>query len=98
MDRLGGSLPFAMNDEQAMQRVCKHDDHRAFVLLVRRWQSRIERLCARMIGDSHRAQDLSQEAFARLFARRGHYEPAARFSTFLWRIALNLCYTETADP
>jgi len=47
-----------------------------------------------MIGDPHRAEDLSQETFARLFARRRQYEPVARFSTFVWRIAINLCYDE----
>ena len=30
----------------------------------------------------------------RLFERRRDYQPTARFSTFLWRIALNLCYDE----
>jgi RNA polymerase sigma-70 factor (ECF subfamily) len=47
-----------------------------------------------MTGDLHRGEDLAQEAFARLFARRQQYEPRARFSTYLWRIALNLCYDE----
>jgi RNA polymerase sigma-70 factor (ECF subfamily) len=47
-----------------------------------------------MIGDAHRCEDLAQEAFARLYAKRHQYEPAARFSTYLWRVALNLCYDE----
>jgi RNA polymerase sigma-70 factor (ECF subfamily) len=47
-----------------------------------------------MTGDPHRAEDLAQETFARVFARRKHYQPVARFSTFVWRIAINLCYDE----
>jgi RNA polymerase sigma-70 factor (ECF subfamily) len=84
----------AISDEQAMWRVKMDNDPRAFARLVERWQKPIQRLCARMLGDAHRAEDLTQEAFARVFARRKDYQPVGRFSTFLWRIALNLCYDE----
>jgi RNA polymerase sigma-70 factor, ECF subfamily len=83
-----------VTDEQAMWRVKMDDDPQAFAQLVQRWQGPIQRLCIKMLGDAHRAEDLTQEAFARVFARRKDYEPAGRFSTFLWRIALNLCYDE----
>ena len=83
-----------ITDEQAMWRVKMDDDPQAFARLVERWQGPIQRLCVKMLGDAHRAEDLTQEAFARVFARRKDYEPAGRFSTFLWRIALNLCYDE----
>jgi RNA polymerase sigma-70 factor (ECF subfamily) len=84
----------ATGDEQLMWRVKMEDDSTAFAQLVTRWQRQIHRLCARMTGDLHRAEDLAQEAFARVFTKRKHYEPSGRFSTFLWRIALNLCYDE----
>jgi RNA polymerase sigma-70 factor (ECF subfamily) len=47
-----------------------------------------------MTGDVHRAEDLAQTAFARIFARRADWEPTGKFSTFLWRVALNLCHDE----
>jgi RNA polymerase sigma-70 factor (ECF subfamily) len=62
--------------------------------LMARWRLPIFRLCARMTGDAHRAEDLTQEAFARVFARRADFRPDATFSTWLWRIALNLCRDE----
>jgi len=71
-----------------------HDDAHAFAQLVRRWEGPIQRLCARMTGDAHRGEDLAQETFARLFAQRKSYQPQGRFSTFLWRAALNICYDE----
>src|SRR5688500_18133441 len=83
-----------VTDEQAMWRVKMDDDPQAFAQLVQRWQGPIQRLCIKMLGDTHRAEDLTQEAFVRVFARRKDYEPVGRFSTFLWRIALNLCYDE----
>lgn len=85
---------FGLTDEQAMWRVQMHDDPEAFATLVRRWQGPIQRLCTRMIGDLHRGQDLAQETFVRLFAHRKTYHSRGRFSTFLWRVALNLCYDE----
>lgn len=83
-----------MTDEQAMWRVQTHDDHRAFVHLLERWEEPIGRLCARMTGDVHQGQDLKQETFARVFEKRKSFQPNGRFSTWLWRIALNLCYDE----
>lgn len=83
-----------MTDEQAMWRVQMQDDHRAFAQLVRRWEGTIRDLCARMTGDPHTGEDLAQEAFARVFAKRASYRQTSRFSTWLWRIALNVCYDE----
>lgn len=87
-------LPFAINDERAMWRVKMEDNEQAFAHLVRHWEGPIQRLCTRMTGDTHRGEDLAQETFARVFARRKDYQPNGRFSTWLWRIALNLCYDE----
>jgi len=85
---------FSSTDEQAMWRVRTDDDADAFARLVARWQGPIQNLCTRMTGDTHRGEDLAQETFARLYAKRKNYEPTARFSTFLWRMALNICYDE----
>ncbi len=83
-----------MTDEQAMWRVQRQDDGQAFAELVKRWERPIQRLAMRLMGDRQRGEDLAQETFARLFARRKQYECRGRFSTFLWRMALNLCYDE----
>ena len=85
---------FAISDEQAMWRVQMQEDEAAFAQLVRRWEGPIQRLCTRMTGDAHRAEDLTQETFARVFAKRKDYQPNGKFSTWLWRIALNLCCDE----
>ena len=85
---------FSISDEQAMWRVQMDDDAEAFALLVKRWEGPIRGLCARMLGDVHRGEDLAQEAFARVFAKRKEWMPSGKVSTFLWRVALNLCYDE----
>jgi RNA polymerase sigma-70 factor (ECF subfamily) len=88
------SLLRATTDEDAMWRVKTHDDHNEFSLLMKRWENPIRRLCIRMTGDAHRGEDLKQETFLRLFEKRKDYQPKGRFSTFLWRVALNICYDD----
>ncbi|MHB1308562.1 MAG: RNA polymerase sigma factor [Limisphaerales bacterium] len=85
---------FAPADEQLMWRVQTQDDSQAFAELVGRWQEPIRRLCERLAGDVHRAEDLAQEVFAKLFARRHAYQTDRKFSAWLWRVALNHCYNE----
>jgi RNA polymerase sigma-70 factor (ECF subfamily) len=89
---------FAPNDEQLMWRVQTQDDPTAFARLVERWQEPIRRLCARITGDIHRAEDLAQEIFTKLFLNRQAYRQGSRLSTYLWRIALNHCYNDLRRP
>jgi RNA polymerase sigma-70 factor (ECF subfamily) len=85
---------FQTPDEQAMWRVQTQDDTEAFALLLNRWEQPIKRLCTRMLHDEHKAEDLTQEAFTRIYSKRKDYQHGGKFSTFLWRIAVNLCLDE----
>lgn len=84
----------SLSDEQAMCRVQTRGDAAAFAELHRRWHAPVRSLCARMSGDAHLGEDLAQEAFARVFARRATFQPERKFSTWLWRLALNLCHDD----
>src|SRR4051812_19362383 len=85
----------AASDEQTMRQLQSCGDHAAFAELMSRWELRVRRLCYRMIGDEHRSEDLAQETFSRVFANRHQFDPTRKFSTWLWRIAMNLCYEES---
>jgi|ERR1043166_9419 RNA polymerase sigma-70 factor (ECF subfamily) len=85
---------FSLSDEEAMERARSEADLHAFGLLVQRWRKRIYNLCLRMTGSTHTADDLTQELFVRIFDRRRGFDPSQKFSTWLWRVALNLCYDE----
>ncbi len=97
---MGGSLfsylseVIALSDEDAMLRIQKQNDPHAFAVLNRRWRSRIERLCVRLTGDAHRAEDIAQEVFTRIFVHRSQFRHDGRFSTYLWRVAVNACYDD----
>jgi len=88
------TLGIGLSDEQAMWRVQTQDDAAAFALLVDRWREKIRHLCIRMTGNAHTGEDLTQDVFARVFEKRRDFNAARRFSTWLWRIALNRCYDE----
>ena len=97
---MGGSIlsmlsdVFGLSDEQAMLQVQKQDDSQAYAQLVQRWRGRILRLCGRLTGDAHRAEDVAQEVFTKIFLHRAGYRHEGRFSTFIWRVAVNACHDE----
>lgn len=68
-----------------------HDDADAFATLCIRWRVPIQRMCYRMVGSWQDAEDLCQDVFSRLFQFRKRYRVEAKFSTYLWRIAVNRC-------
>ena len=65
-------------------------DNTAFEQLVLRYQDRLVAFFFYIIHDRSACEDLAQEAFLRVYKSRERYEPTARFSTWLFRIAHNL--------
>ncbi|MEM7766422.1 MAG: RNA polymerase sigma factor [Pseudomonadota bacterium] len=60
--------------------------------LVRRHMPRLHAVATRMLGDSAAAEDVVQETFVKAWQAMPGWTPDARFSTWLHRVALNLCY------
>lgn len=79
-----------LSDEALCQRVA-NGDKPAFDLLVGRYQERAYRLAWSILRDAEEARDLSQEAFIRLYQSAGSFGGRARFSTWFYRILVNLC-------
>lgn len=86
----------APTDEELMLKVKEDGDGRAFELLVQRHRKPILNFVYRFMGDHEVAEDMSQEVFLRLWASAGTYLPIARFTTFLYTIARNLCLNALA--
>ena len=59
--------------------------------LVRRHQESIQALAYRTLGRWDLAEDVAQEVFLRVYRSAGKYQPKAKVSTWLYRIAVNLC-------
>ncbi|HEX6853401.1 MAG TPA: sigma-70 family RNA polymerase sigma factor [Candidatus Polarisedimenticolaceae bacterium] len=59
--------------------------------LVARWEQPLFRFVLRLVGRDDEARDVCQETFLRVLDRARHYRPGAKFSTWMYQIALNLC-------
>lgn len=59
--------------------------------LVRRHQEKVLALAFRTLGDPEAAQDVAQEAFIKVLRSARRYQPTAKFTTWLYRIAVNCC-------
>jgi RNA polymerase sigma-70 factor (ECF subfamily) len=68
----------------------KQGDQTAFTQLVTNYQDRLVGVLAHMLQNKEAAEDLAQEVFLRIYRARHGYEPTAKFSTWLFRIANNL--------
>jgi len=79
----------APSDIELMARLSRGDPA-ALGILAERYQDRILSLSYRLLGDWHKAEDVSQETFLRLRQAAGKYEPKAKFTTWLYRIVHNL--------
>ncbi len=69
-------------------------DREAFDELVVRHQKQMYSTAYRMVGDAETAEEIAQEAFIRAFKGLRGFRHKANFSTWLYRIIMNLCYTE----
>jgi RNA polymerase sigma-70 factor (ECF subfamily) len=76
------------NDADMMRR-WQDGDAGAFEELVRRWQGPISRFLSRL-GNTNQVADLCQEVFLRLYLKGPRYRETGAFSTWLYRIAMNV--------
>jgi RNA polymerase sigma-70 factor (ECF subfamily) len=95
-----GVLPtvevMARSDVQLMLAV-KDGDELSFELLLRRYRTPLVNFLNRMVRDTGLAEDLAQEVFMRVYRARKEYEPNAKFTTWLFRIATNLALNALRD-
>ena len=66
-------------------------DESALTGLMDRYEQPIFHFICRHVSNDADARELAQEVFVRLFFNVGKFKPEARFSTWLYQIALNLC-------
>jgi RNA polymerase sigma-70 factor (ECF subfamily) len=80
----------AWSDEELVAR-SRGGDLDSFNQLVLRWERPIYALAYRVIGREEDARDVCQETFLRAFRALGGFKGQAKFSSWLYRITLNLC-------
>lgn len=83
-------------DTQLMLRV-REGDTASFALLLERHRSPVMHFIYRMVQDAAVAEELAQETFLRVYRSRESYQPTAKFTTWLFRIATHLALNWLRD-
>src|SRR5712691_5693015 len=74
------------HDEELMLRV-KEGDDASFALLLAKYRLPVIHFVYRMVQNHGISEELGQEVFLRVYRSRATYEPTAKFTTWLFRIA-----------
>jgi RNA polymerase sigma-70 factor (ECF subfamily) len=83
-------------DAELMLRV-KDGDGASFALLLEKYRASVTHFLYRMVQDPAVSEELAQEAFLRVYRSRETYEPTAKFTTWLFRIATHLALNWLRD-
>ena len=83
-------------DAELMLRV-KDGDSASFSVLLEKHRGPVIHFLYRMVQNQPVAEELAQEVFLRVYRSRGTYEPAAKFTTWLFRIATHLALNALRD-
>ena len=83
-------------DTELMLRV-KEGDGASFGTLLEKHRSSVVHFLFRMVQNHAVAEELAQEVFLRVYRSRGTYEPTAKFTTWLFRIATHLALNALRD-
>ena len=86
----------AVSDVEVMLRV-KTGDESAFAYLVQKYRRPMVGFMYRLCHNPSTAEELAQEVFLRVYRSRTSYEPSAKFTTWLYRIATNLAVNHARD-
>lgn len=83
-----------MEPDAALMLRVKRGDAAAFAELVEKYKQPILNLLTRMLRDPVEAEDVAQNVFVQVFRSADRYQVSAKFSTWLFTIARNLCLNE----
>ncbi len=77
--------------EQNLIKRCQEGEIEAFEQLIADYEKRILNYCFRMMGNPSDAEDAAQEVFVKVFRFIGNFNGQSSFSTWLYRVASNVC-------
>jgi RNA polymerase sigma-70 factor, ECF subfamily len=77
--------------ERALLKRLRDRDERAFRELVTAHRDRVFNITYRMLGNRHEAEDVAQEVFIAVFKQIDNFREESKFSTWLYRVAVNHC-------
>lgn len=81
-----------LKDERKILRRCQKGDLRALEIIYRHYQQPLHRFALRMLGCNEDAEDALQMTFLRLYGKISQFQFNSKFSSYLFRILINICY------
>jgi len=79
-----------LTDDELLAGLQRHDPQ-AFAVFFETYADRVFRLAAHLLGNEQDAEEVTQATFLSAFKAIDHFEPRAKISTWLYRIAYNHC-------
>ena len=87
-------MPVPSDPDAVLMLRVKRGDRAAFAVLVEKYKQPVMNLVYRTLHDEAEAEDLAQNVFLQVYKSAKRYESRAKFSTWLFTIARNLCLNE----
>src|SRR3954463_6402915 len=87
-------MPDPLDSDAALMLRVKQGDRDAFEALVEKYKQPVMNLAFRTLRDATEAEDLAQHVFLQVYKSAHRYEVTAKFSTWIFTIARNLCLNE----
>ena len=80
----------SLNDEEIVERVLRGETY-LYEALMRKFNSRLYRICMAIINDDIEAEDVMQTAYINAYLHLSSFQNKSTFSTWLTRILINEC-------
>src|SRR5262245_38024988 len=87
-------MPAELDPDAALMLRVKQGDTDAFTTLVEKYKQPVMNFVARTLRDETESEDVAQNVFVQVYKSAARYETRAKFSTWLFTIARNLCLNE----
>ena len=82
------------NEERVLIQRCQQGDRNAYEQLFLRYKDTVYNVAYGMLSNTEDAQDMTKEVFLRVFEKISQFRFKSSFSTWLYRIAVNMCLDE----
>ena len=92
-----GTVAATLDLDAELMLLVKEGDGASFGVLLEKHRSSVVHFLYRMVQNHAVAEELAQEVFLRVYRSRSTYEPTARFTTWLFRIATHLALNALRD-
>ncbi|NIP38450.1 MAG: sigma-70 family RNA polymerase sigma factor [Candidatus Dadabacteria bacterium] len=79
-------------DEELIKDFVDNDDERAFNILLKKYENIVYGLAYRILGNHCLSEEVMQEVFLILTTKLSTFREEAKFSTWLYRVVVNVCY------